>query len=99
MCAYEQRKGAFWKLHDLMFEQQSLLDPEGIKGFAKKINLDIDKFEKCIKSGKYAPYVEKNIAEGKKIGVKSTPTFFINGRIINGAQSLEVFEEEIRQYL
>ena len=99
MCAYEQSRPAFWKLHDLMFENQTLLDPEGLKGLAKKVSLDIAKFEQCMGAKRYMTLVEKNIAEGRAIGVKSTPTFFVNGRIINGAQPLEVFVQEIQQHL
>ena len=99
MCVHEQDKEAFWKFHDLMFENQSSLDEDGLVKLAKKLKLEMKKFKECMDTKKYAEYVEKNIAEGKKVGVKSTPTFFINGRIVNGVQPLEVFEEEIRSHL
>ena len=99
MCAHEQNPKSFWKLHDLMFAQQSDLGSNALSGLAKKAGLDMKKFEQCMKANKYAAHVEKDLAQGKEIGVRSTPTFFINGRIISGAQPLEVFEEEIRRHL
>ena len=99
MCVYEQDKEAFWKFHDLMFENQSSLDQDGLVKLAKKLKLKMKKFKECVDIKKYAQYVEKNIAEGKEAGVKSTPTFFINGRILHGVRPLEVFEEEIRNHL
>ena len=99
MCAHEQDKKAFWKLHDMMFGRPEQLDAKGLEKMAKKVGLDMKKFQKCAKENKYGAFVQKDIDQGKSLGVQSTPTFFINGRIVKGIQELEVFEEEIRQYL
>ncbi len=100
MCAKEQGDALFWKMHDLLFENQKDLSDEGLKGLAKKAGVkDAAQFETCLSSNKYDSQIESDIAEGKKYEVQSTPTFFINGRLLSGAQHLEVFVEEIEKYL
>ena len=53
--------------------------------------MNIQSFESCFNSGKYKAAVEKDIEEGKRLGVTGTPAFFINGRLISGAQPLDAF--------
>lgn len=61
------------------------------KGFAKEVGLDVAAFEKCFDGGKYKAAVEKDIEEGKRAGVTGTPAFFVNGRLLSGAQPLDAF--------
>jgi len=90
LCADEQ--GKFWEMHDGMFENQKTLNPEGLKSIAASIaDLAVPEFNKCLDSGKYADAVEKDVQEGAKAGVSSTPAFFINGRYLSGAQPFEAF--------
>lgn len=74
-CAGEQ--GKFWEMHDRLFAHPDQLTPDKLPGHAKELGLDMAKFEPCLSSGKYAADIQKSIAEGKKAGVNSTPTFFI----------------------
>jgi protein-disulfide isomerase len=60
-----------------------------------EVGLDAAKFNACLDSHKYAPVVEKDIAIGNEAGVNGTPAFFINGRMISGAQPFEVFKNII----
>lgn len=100
LCANEQSSEHFWKMHDEMFaNQETALDPEGLKKTAKKIGLKIEAFDKCLADNKFLSQVKADIEEGKKIGVKSTPTFFVNGQLVNGAQPMEVFAEIIDEEL
>lgn len=99
LCANEQGSEYFWKYHDEMFANQDSLDPEGLKKMAKKLGLKADAFDKCLSENKYLAQVKADMEEGRKIKVKSTPTFFINGKLINGAQPLEVFSEIIDEEL
>jgi protein-disulfide isomerase len=99
LCANEQGTDYFWKMHDQMFANQDALDAEGLKKTAAKIGLKPDMFEKCLSENKYLAQVKAEMEEGRKIKVKSTPTFFINGQLVNGAQPLEVFSEIIDQEL
>ncbi len=99
LCANEQGTEYFWKMHDAMFANQDALDPEGLKKTAGKVGVKLDAFEKCLAENKYLAQVQADMEEGKKVKVKSTPTFFINGQLINGAQPMEVFAEIIDEEL
>lgn len=95
MCANEQDSKLFWKMHDAMFADQSKLDKDNLMATAKKAGVKEAEFKACLEAGKYKAKVDANVAEGAAIGIKSTPTFFINGKLISGAQPLEVFSEVI----
>ena len=88
-CANEQ--GKFWPYHDKLFVGPSSSSPEFLNGLAKDLGLDAGKFETCLSSGKYQAAIKEDIAEGNRVGVGGTPAFFINGRLITGAQPLEAF--------
>ena len=92
-CANEQ--GKFWAYHDKLFASPPKSSPEIFKGFAKDLGLNVTAFESCFASGKYQAAVKKDIEEGNRVGVTGTPAFFINGRIISGAQPLEAFARVI----
>jgi protein-disulfide isomerase len=99
LCAHEQKKSHFWKMHDKMFADQSGLSKDGLIAKAVSIGLDKKKFTECLESEKFHKAVDADIEEGKKVGVKSTPTFFVNGKMVNGAQPIEVFSELIDEEL
>jgi protein-disulfide isomerase len=100
LCANEQSSDLFWKMHYEMFaNQETALDPEGLKKTAKKIGAKMDVFEKCLSENRYLGQVKADMEEGKKVGVKSTPTFFVNGQLVSGAQPMEVFAEIIDEEL
>ena len=94
-CANEQ--GKFWQMHDLMFANQGQLDVPGLKQHAATLGLDSAAFEKCLDSGKYTAEVQKDSADGEKAGVQSTPSFFVNGRPLIGAQPYEQFASRDRR--
>ncbi len=98
-CANEQGMNLFWKMHDEMFANQESLDPEGLKKLATKSGLKAADFDKCMAENKYLAQVQADKAEGAVLKVKSTPTFFVNGQLINGAQPIEVFAEIIDEEL
>jgi len=99
LCANEQGSKYFWKMHDHMFENQTLLDRKELKKAAKKLGLKTAKFNECLEKEKYLATVNKEMDEGRNIGVKSTPTFYVNGQLVNGAHPLEVFSEIIDEEL
>jgi protein-disulfide isomerase len=94
-CAATQSHEKFWALHDLMFKEQDKLAESDLIEKGKKLKLDIEKFTKCLKDHEKLAQVENEMKEGADLGVKATPTFFINGKLLSGAQPLEVFIEEI----
>ena len=99
MCVYEQGKDKFWKFHDIAFAAQDKLDAESLVKHAKASGADEKKFKECVAAKKYADYVKKDMAYGEKLGVRSTPTFFINGQLLSGALPVDAFSEVIDEEL
>jgi len=92
-CADEQ--GKFWEMHDKIFQNQGSLGTSSYKQWAKDLGLDSAKFDACLDSGKYANEVNKDLQDGQSAGVSGTPTFFINGKEVVGAQPFSVFQQVI----
>jgi protein-disulfide isomerase len=92
-CAAEQ--GKFWEYHDLLFEKSPRQAPEDLKQYAKDLKLDGAAFAQCLDSGKEEPAVARDVEDGASLGVTGTPTFFINGRQLVGAQPLTAFQKII----
>jgi protein-disulfide isomerase len=87
-CAAEQ--GKFWEYHDKLFASQQALQPEFLKQYAKDMSLDTARFDACLDSSKFAERVRDSVASGAQLGVSSTPTLYVNGRRLEGAQPYEV---------
>jgi protein-disulfide isomerase len=96
-CAADQDK--FWQYHDALFANQLKLAPTDLKVAATKLGLDSEKFNACFDSQKHLSEIRAEQAEGTTAGVSATPTFFVNGREIEGAQSLPSFQKTIDQEL
>jgi protein-disulfide isomerase len=88
-CANEQ--GKFWAYHDRLFDTPPKSTPEIFKELARRTDLDVVAFESCFESGKYQEAIKKDVEDGTRLGVTGTPAFFINGRLITGAQPFESF--------
>ena len=91
-CAKDQ--GKFWEYHDVLFETAQL-DMESLKKHAEDLGLDTEDFNTCLDTGKYADKVKEDFDLGRTVGVSGTPSFFINGKKVVGAQPYEVFKAEI----
>lgn len=96
-CADDQ--GKFWEYHDRIFENQNLLSESNLKAWAQDLNLDTEEFNDCLDSGKYTEEVQEDMKDGSSYGVSGTPSFFINGIQLTGAQPYAAFEEIIEQEL
>jgi protein-disulfide isomerase len=96
-CAAEQ--GKFWPYHDRLFEQQSKLSDSDLKQHAAELGLDTAKFNACVDSHKFKSLVEADARDGEEAGVNGTPAFFINGRMLSGAQPFESFKRIIDEEL
>jgi protein-disulfide isomerase len=96
-CANEQ--GAYWKYHDMLFQNQSALDDASLKNYAATLQLDTATFNQCLDSDKYMSEVQKDYQDGLAAGVQGTPAFFVNGNLIEGAQPYAVFKAAIDQAL
>lgn len=89
-CAYEQ--GKFWEYHDLLFDRQTAGEGWDFLQLAKELGLREDTFAGCLHSDRFGEEVAKDLQDGIKLGIASTPTFFINGRPLVGAQPLAEFQ-------
>ncbi|HUU35864.1 MAG TPA: thioredoxin domain-containing protein [Vicinamibacterales bacterium] len=92
-CAGDQ--GKYWELHDRLFANQQQLQIADLKKHAAAIGLDQAKFDQCLDAGTHAADVQADVDLGAEMGVQSTPTLYINGRIVTGAQPAAVFEQII----
>jgi protein-disulfide isomerase len=96
-CAMDQ--GAFLEMHDTIFNRQQEWggsDPvEVFTGYAGELGLDTDAFGECLSSGQHEAAVIADLQEGVALGVTGTPSFFINGYGLTGAQPFEVFQQAI----
>jgi protein-disulfide isomerase len=97
-CAYEQ--DGFWPYHDALFANpQGYSSADDYVNLAVDQGLDGDQFRECYESGKYRDEIAADYNDGRNYGVTGTPTFFINGVRIVGAQPLDVFLQTIEQEL
>ena len=96
-CAGEQ--GKFWEYHDTLFAHSNDLSANSLKHYAADLGLKADEFSACLDSELSRNAVMKDLQEAKEIGVAGTPTFFVNGRILRGAKSLEDLKAVVAQEL
>ena len=96
-CAHEQ--GKFWEYHDRLFGNQAALGDADLKQHAASLGLDVAQFNACYDSQKYKADVDTDIRAGDEAGVSGTPAFYINGRMLSGAQPFEVFKRVIDEEL
>ena len=92
-CANDQ--GKFWEMHDALFENQAKLEDADLKSYAKKLALDEKKFAECFDGKKHQAIIDKSRAEAESLGIQATPSFVINGVLLQGAQPFEKFKEKI----
>ena len=96
-CAGEQ--GKYWEYHDRLFANQQALAVDDLKKYAAELGLDAATFNACVDSSKYGERVREGVEQGNKLGVNSTPTLYINGRLLSGAQPYETFVAVIDEEL
>jgi protein-disulfide isomerase len=96
-CAAEQ--GKFWEYHDRLFANPSKLGDADLKQHAAALGLDGSKFNACVDSRKYKAQVDADMKAGEEAGVSGTPAFFVNGRMLSGAQPFESFKRLIDEEL
>lgn len=89
LCASDQ--GEFWTMHDALFAEPIELEVASLKFKAINLGLDTDAFGTCLDSGKYAEQVRADLRAGMAAGVTGTPTIYINGRPVGGAQEFAAY--------
>lgn len=90
-----QNQGKFWEMHDKLFDGQQSLTPENFKKWAKELKLDMKKFEKDMKDPAVQKKIDEDAAFARSNGAGGTPSFFINGVLLVGAQPVDKFKEVI----
>jgi protein-disulfide isomerase len=96
MCAGEQDK--FWEFHEKLFSTTTLGSATYLQ-YARELKLDTPTFESCLTDRKYQAQVQADSDFAINLGINSTPTFFINGLAIVGAQPIDVFKQVIDKEL
>lgn len=96
MCAGAQN--AYWPYHDKLFSSSSLGDSVYM-GYAQELGLNMNEFKSCIEEQTYKDAIQSDLDFAVNLGVRSTPTFFINGLAVVGAQPLDIFKQVIDQEL
>jgi len=88
-CAYQQDPKAFWKVYDLIYDNQDVISASNawdkMLEYAGRSGLNVDTFKSCMSSPQASGEVDGSLTNGKELDVRSTPTVFVNGRRINGA--------------
>ncbi|HIQ04065.1 MAG TPA: hypothetical protein EYH31_00015 [Anaerolineae bacterium] len=101
-CANEQ--GMFWPYYYVLYanqsgENQGAFNPDKLRQFARDIGLDAKAFDKCFNSHRYVQQIQKDNAAARDRGIRSTPTFFVNGQELKGAHPFETFQQMIEAEL
>ena len=98
-CAGEQ--GKFWEYHDRLFANQGGLafTQSKLEQYARELGLKAANFKRCLTAEKYRKKVEGETAVAASLGGRGTPTFFVNGRLMVGAQPFEIFQSVIEEEL
>jgi protein-disulfide isomerase len=81
-------QGAFWEMHDLLFQHQDALQPRDLVRYAGELGLDLDRFRDDLRRDTGAARVTEDVDSADLSGVSGTPTFFINGRRHYGAYDI-----------
>ena len=89
----------FWEYHDKLFANQKSLAVESLQQYARDLGLDMDRFEKDRLNPETRKRVEADMAEAEALRVSATPSFFINGRFLRGAQPFEALAKIIDEEL
>jgi protein-disulfide isomerase len=92
-CAYVQDPSLFWEIHSRLFTNQKTITVdnlrEKVEGFAEETALDKEEFLGCFDSDRTVSVVEADLSEAQQLGLRSTPTFLINGALVSGAIPFE----------
>ena len=82
-------QGNFWRMHDMLFENQTALEDENLAAYATELGLDAERLLREVASSVYAPRIREDFKAGVRGGVNGTPTFFINGDRYDGVPDVK----------
>ena len=102
-CGFQQGNDQFWAMYNGLFSKQGEITKDNLRDkvteIAQGAGMDVAKFQECFDGKKTLDAVKADQSEGTALGVNSTPTFFVNGRRLSGAQTPENFKQLIDQSL
>lgn len=90
-CASDQNK--FWAYHDKLFQNQNQLEDADLERYAAEVGMDTARFTKCLTSGAHYKEVMQDYEDGINLGVRGTPTFFVNGQKVEGVVAPDDWEK------
>ena len=100
-CVHEQGNTAFWRYHDILYENQHDLTDQALENYARQIGIDMITFTSCFESGKYTDEVKADYTDALSVGATGTPTLFINGVRVTGvvseAKLIQVIDQLLKQ--
>jgi Na+/H+ antiporter NhaA len=89
-------QGAFWEMHDLLFERQDALEPRNLVEYARELGLDVDRFTEQLRRHEHAGRIASDVDDADLSGVSGTPTFFVNGIRHQGAYDIDTLTAAVR---
>lgn len=88
-CA--QAQGKFWQYHDFLYINQEHLTVDDLHAYAAQVGVNTDEFDKCVVTHARSGEITKDYNDGVRFGVSGTPTWFFNGRRVEGALPYDIF--------
>ena len=92
-------QGKFWEMHDKLFANQKARTPDELKGFAKELGLDMDKWQKDFEDPATEQRIKDDMKACSSMGVRGAPGFLINGRLLSGARPYPQFKSVLDEEL
>ena len=92
-------QGAFWEMHDLLFDHQDALEPKNLVEYARELGLDVDRFTDELRRHEHAGRIASDVDDADLSGVSGTPTFFVNGIRHQGAYDIDTLTDAVRRAL
>jgi protein-disulfide isomerase len=92
-------QGCFWPFYDALFENQAHLDGKHLRDYARELGLDMRRYDYEMKDHVYRQRVQEHIAGGTHLGIRATPTFYVNGTFTDVSFGIQHLEESIERAL
>ncbi len=89
-------QGKFWEMYELLLRPASRLDVESLLGYAERLDLDTGRFSNDVMGNVHAARIERDVREGTRNGVNSTPKFYVDGQRIDGKFPLDGLVDAVR---
>jgi protein-disulfide isomerase len=92
-------QGCFWPFYDLLFEHQEHLKEKELRQYAQQIGLDLERYDYEMNDHVYLQRVQEHARGGRQLGIRATPTFYVNGTLTDVSFGLQHLEESVKRVL